>query len=526
MTKSNSKQQNNQPDPTYNQLSNHHNSIPNNTAQQYTHVVHSDIDPYHMSYSTNSLSSGGIECGYHSSNDDLLITASLADIPTVPSPLARRRMLHKPSRSFDRQSEISQEWLSQEGDRNDIEWFPEADSGSSKDFTYSLPTSLSKNEQVASMSQSGEYSVVQSTVVSSGTNRLAQKLKNTLRNLKMSSSTSTTNSSHQKITKTSSLGVVQTRSTSALDRLKVNISSNGNLATERSRSTDLGQAKIKNLSLEALTKVDSDENISKLLDTRKRGSIDVLSYHNKVLPLISYTRPSVPNIKYQSTEPSSDLSLPMSQEKNLSGDSCGSGHTQSSVSTRGRSNVGRSYRIQREKLHQTRSHPSRVSTQQDKKDNLSSPIATTAPGGGVASNNNSPNLTNVNRRHVINSNDSLSFTRIGADRRQRHNRYDDSPTELTHSPNHVLDNYNTGAVSESPHNGKTTEHRRSTGNTGIPLSRSRSFNEDSLSDQQQTSIGHKQVHKALSAQLNTSVKPKKLATFNVSIYYVTNIIIY
>lgn len=313
---------------------------------------------------------------YNSSNDDLLISGSLADIPVQASPLNQRKTHRETnssssligflnnSNSHHHRRNSSQDWqLSQEDEegRPIIEWFPEADD--SRSFNYSLPASVSNKSDrpfSSSMSHSGELSTsysnnnrIQTPPTCNSPNKFTRKVKATLKILTGSSS-----SSHRKLTKTSSLGTTQARSTSALDRLKVSNS----IISQRSKSTDLGRIKIKDLSLEALTKVNSAENVHSTSPGQCKEAPP---------PMISYTRPSLSQLHYTVQLPSSSsqqqqqnkndspeeltfinsISQQLSQERNLSGES--------NEASRGRSGGGgRSYRSQRERLHQTRSRHS------------------------------------------------------------------------------------------------------------------------------------------------------------------------
>ena len=362
---------------------------------------------------------------YSSSNDDLLISGSLADIPVVPSPLRQRKI-------YTRNGEGSgtvfsnnfvdgspQEWLSQEEERGGeeeeevVEWFPGAAGTEEEDvkgFTYSLPVGMNKTSDPSSssvMSQSGEYVPV--PVRSNSPSKFARRIKQTIRNLTGTSSSS----SHRKLTKTSSLGVVQTCSTSALDRLKVknpSLTSNQSIG-QRSRSTDLGRIKIKGSSLEALTKVSSSvENLT----LAERQRLQKHHYTDHPIP------PSLAQLHYtvvQQQQPTRSSSLPqssadsdpsqLSPSNNLSGESNG-GTAGRGARTAG----GRSYRNQRERLHQTRSRGGL-----EEKD---------VPPITQGSN---PPTRRVSRETAPASSEGLSFSKMGAER--RHQRTTSTSTQLT-----------------------------------------------------------------------------------------------
>ncbi len=322
--------------------------------------------------SEQSLSSG-IE--YNSSMEDLLIGGSLADIPVEPSPVQSRKFKEHDSSLVKKDSSIdddlandnvrgsdSQNWYCE--DSNNIQWFPKADDDENL-FTVSLPvTNGSSSNDI--ISQSGEFPSAFGDPPSLGTKKstkIANKLKKTFRNL--------TNSGHPKLEKSSSLGIVKTHSTSAIDRLKVSNSSNSNL-TSRSKSTDLGKIKLKRSSLEALTKVSSDESIVKQRTSLliKQSSCGDNPNDNINLPPLNIMETQIiPTLDFVSASPSdsniygkevsglidnsqgssSQYYLTPELGKNLSCDSF-----TSSIGQRSGGRQGRSYRSQRIKLHQTK----------------------------------------------------------------------------------------------------------------------------------------------------------------------------
>ena len=352
-------------------------------GSDYIHALDTS-SPLHEG-SSNSLSS---EVGFHSSSDDLLISACLADIPLDSSPVQQRKRLDierissagLPNRiqEFKQQDlsdtsnqSVSQEWLSEQNHvMNGItfEWFPEADD---RQYTTSLPGPL-MNEFV---SPSTELSSGNEQNSLSGTTTLAQKLKQKFKTLTGSSS------NHRKLSKSNSLGITQTRSTSALDRLKVGSSSAITTQNQRSYSTDLGKIKLKRVSLEALTKVNSVENKPGFSTSHQKTD-----YSNENTRRISFpvgdeqmipTFQISPSLDEQLSFPTTERAISSSlisdirtnhsgsfsqvpavayqlseeQGKNLSGESTGSVQ-------RNRTG-GRSYRSERRRLHQTKT--SRVS---------------------------------------------------------------------------------------------------------------------------------------------------------------------
>lgn len=349
----------------------------------YIHALDTS-SPLHEG-SSNSLSS---EVGFHSSSDDLLISASLADIPLDSSPVQQRKHLDierissagLPNRiqEFKQQDlsdtsnqSVSQEWLSEQNHvMNGItfEWFPEADD---RQYTTSLPGHL-MNEFV---SPSTELSSGNEQNSLSGTTTLAQKLKQKFKTLTGSSS------NHRKLSKSNSLGITQTRSTSALDRLKVGSSSAITTQNQRSYSTDLGRIKLKRVSLEALTKVNSVENKPGFSTSHQKTNYSNENTHRisfpegdeQMIPTFQISPSLGEQLSFPTTEraiqsslisdirtnhsgsfsqvPAVAYQLSEEQGKNLSGESAGSVQRNRSV--------GRSYRSERRRLHQTK--PSRAS---------------------------------------------------------------------------------------------------------------------------------------------------------------------
>ena len=310
--------------------------------------------PLEVGSSEQSLSSG-IE--YNSSIEDILIRGSLADIPVEASPLPTRKFQSKGSSiaknsSSDLSNKLSetdpgsQNWYSD--DNNYIRYFPGA--GDDNQFTASLPgTNGSSSNDV--LSHSGDFPSAFVDPPSLGSKKTKFfKFKQTLKNLKGSSS-----NGHPKLEKTSSLGIVKTNSTSAIDRLKVTDSSNTNLSS-RSRSTDLGKVRLKRSSLEALTKVSSEENVLRKRSAifHKQNSMGDSPNDNTNLPPLNIETQLIPTLDFvmapnQNTH-ETDLLVSNSQgstryqltpdERNLSGDSMSS-------SRGGRLLGGRSYRSQR-----------------------------------------------------------------------------------------------------------------------------------------------------------------------------------
>ena len=411
-------------------------SRPISADETLIHRITTELDSYLKDNSsplpsrprpTNHSSNNSFASEYYSSsNDDLLISGSLADIPVVPSPLRQRKIYPRNgegsgtvfSNNFVDSS--PQEWLSQEEERGGeeeeevVEWFPgaagtEEEEEDVKGFTYSLPVGMNKTSDPSSssvMSQSGEYVPV--PVRSNSPSKFARRIKQTIRNLTGTSSSS----SHRKLTKTSSLGVVQTCSTSALDRLKVknpSLTSNQSIG-QRSRSTDLGRIKIKGSSLEALTKVSSSvENLT----LAERQRLQKHHYTDHPIP------PSLAQLHYTVVQqPTRSSSLPqssadsdpsqLSPSNNLSGESNGGGTAGRGARAAG----GRSYRNQRERLHQTRSRGGL-----EEKD---------VPPITQGSN---PPTRRVSRETAPASSEGLSFSKMGAER--RHQRTTSTSTQLT-----------------------------------------------------------------------------------------------
>ena len=359
------------------------------SSTDYSHFDELELDYIHAldtssplhEGSSNSLSS---EVGFNSSSDDLLISACLADIPLDSSPVQQRKqLLHLdierissaglPNRvqEFKQQDlsdtsnqSVSQEWLSEQNHvMNGItfEWFPGADDD--RQYTTSLPGPL-MNEFV---SPSTELSSGNEQTSLSGTTTLAQKLKQKFKTLTGSSS------NHRKLSKSNSLGITQTRSTSALDRLKVGSSSAITTQNQRSYSTDLGKIKLKRVSLEALTKVNSVENKPGFSTSHQKTDysnenthrISVPGGDEQMIPTFQISPLLDEQLSFPTTVSSSLISdirtnhsgsfsqvpavayqLSEEQGKNLSGESAGSVQ-------RNRSG-GRSYRSERRRLHQTK----------------------------------------------------------------------------------------------------------------------------------------------------------------------------
>ena len=482
--------------------------------------------------STNSLSSE-VE-GYNSSNDDLLISGALEDIPIEPSPLQHRRHYvrnNDPSLSnhFDQPGRaVSQDWLSQDvrlSNGTGPEWFPGA-VDDPREFTFSLSmNATSKQDPPSPMSQSGEHPYSGQPNSNSGPNKLARKFKQTIKTLKESAT------GHRKLVKTSSLGMPQTRSTSALDRMKIKNSSPSSLSPQtqqRSRSTDLGRIKLKRESLEALTKVSSAENLavsSSSSSYLQKQYSDEKTHNipNNRVPAIAVTRMSIGHqpVAHQSVKSEETVSPPqyeqceelsqslgstqqLSQEhgRNLSCESNGSGQT--SLKSRA---MGKSYRSQRERLHQTRSNPR--SSASDEKEGFTTSL--------IVPPTSSPNFNNVPRRisRESPSNESLSFTRIGSSRhtyrqnRPAKNSYNSKPDDLTSptdSNGHLLssqEHYYSTSNNSTFDNTYSRTRVPSTNEfhqSGKPLVRSHSMNEGS--DNSDISSKHQ--------SLTTSIDPSHL----------------
>lgn len=464
----------------------------------------------------------------------MLISGALEDIPIERSPLQHRRHFvrnNHPSLSnhFDQPGRgVSQDWLSQDvrlSNGTGPEWFPGA-ADDPREFTFSLSlNATSKHDPSSPMSQSGEHSYSGQPNSNSGPNKLARKFKQTIKTLKESAT------GHRKLVKTSSLGLPQTRSTSALDRMKIKNSSPSSLSPQtqqRSRSTDLGRIKLKRESLEALTKVSSAENLAVSSNNanylqKQHSNEKTYNIANNRVPTIAVTRLSIDHqpVVHQSVK-SEETASPsqyeqyeelsqtlgsaqqLSQEhgRNLSCESNGSGQT--SLKSRA---VGKSYRSQRERLHQTRSNP-RSSTSDDKEGFSTSSIV--APSS-------SPNFNNITRRTSRDSpsNESLSFTRIGSSRhtyrqnRPAKNSYNSKPdglTSPTDSNAHLLSSqehyYSTGNNStfDNSYSRTRVPSTNEAHQGGKPLVRSHSMNEGS--DNSDISSKHQ--------SLTTSIDPSHL----------------
>ena len=394
---------------------------------------HLDVrSPLEGGSSEQSLSSG-IE--YNSSIEDLLIRGSLADIPVQPSPVQpRRNRTNDPlikrissaglpnkiqSNGFDNGS---QDWGQEDNRVGPPHWFPKADD--EHQLTISLPVhnGSSSNEM---MSGSGEFPSAfadpSSSTVSKKT-KLTNKLRKTLKSL--AGSTSSSSVTRPKLEKTNSLGAVKTSSTSAIDRLKINgTSSPSNLST-RSRSTDLGKIKLKRSSLEALTKVNSEESVigsSQRRDATLTKQNSLGDQPNIVVqhpPMLNIETQIIPTLEFISTSQnmkdteSGPGGMAQSPPSIISNHSQGSPHDQlslelgkslsvesmsSSIGLRSGRPGGRSYRSQRQRLHQTKNPRAATGDSDNKDSSFTSSLVVTNSSTSLLSSRNETRPVRLSR---------------------------------------------------------------------------------------------------------------------------------
>lgn len=303
----------------------------------YTHVLDTG-SPLQDGSSMNSLSSEPINS---LNDDDLLIAGDLSEIPVDQSPLIHRRQ----SGGLPHARDSSLEYLS----GNEPVWFPPAEDERNFDsYSYPEPGRVHHPYLEPEPGYKDKHG---------GSHKLAQRLKGMIQNL-----TGSSPNNHRKVCKTSSASIIQTSSTSALDRIKVGSALTSHaLQSQRSKSTDLGRLKIKKdgqYSLEALTKVNSAENLMVptingrgyfLQKHRSEEDTHETSLEVDILSPVGIPRAT----SYSSSNISgSSQGLVPDLSRNLSEDSHTGSQTRLSA---GGGGGARSYRTQRKKLHQTSS---------------------------------------------------------------------------------------------------------------------------------------------------------------------------